>query len=61
MATHTLTFPAGVCPTIGIGGHLSGGGFDMLMCRYDLASDNILDTLLLDADSRLLNRSTMGG
>jgi hypothetical protein len=60
MATHTLTFPAGVCPTIGVGGHLSGGGFGMLMRRYDLAFDNILDTLLPDADSRLLNRSTMG-
>jgi hypothetical protein len=30
------------------------------MRRYDLSSNNVLDALLLDADGRLLNRSTMG-
>jgi FAD/FMN-containing dehydrogenase len=49
-----------VCPTVGVGGHLSGDGFSTLMRRYDLTSDNILDALLLDVDGRLLNRSTMG-
>jgi hypothetical protein len=59
-ASRTLAFPAGVCPTVGVGGHLSGGGFGTLMRRYGLASDNVLDALLVDADGRLLNRTTMG-
>ena len=25
-------FPAGVCPTVGAGGHFSGGGYGNLMC-----------------------------
>ncbi|KAL6876417.1 hypothetical protein ACP4OV_012989 [Aristida adscensionis] len=59
-ASPTLAFPAGVCPTVGVGGHLSGGGFGTLMRRYGLASDNVLDALLVDAEGRLLNRTTMG-
>ncbi|KAL6603949.1 hypothetical protein ACP70R_044310 [Stipagrostis hirtigluma subsp. patula] len=59
-ASPALAFPAGVCPTVGVGGHLSGGGFGTLMRRYGLASDNVLDALLVDADGRLLNRTTMG-
>jgi FAD/FMN-containing dehydrogenase len=58
-ASRTLAFPAGV-PLVGVGGHLSGGGFATLMRRYGLASDNVLDALLVDADGRLLNRTTVG-
>ncbi|KAG2612162.1 hypothetical protein PVAP13_4KG261330 [Panicum virgatum] len=59
-ASRALAFPAGVCPTVGVGGHLGGGGFGMLMRRYGLAADNVLDAVLVDADGRLLNRTTMG-
>ena len=34
-------FPAGVCPTVGIGGHISAGGYDVLMRKYGLTVDNL--------------------
>ncbi|EER89909.1 hypothetical protein SORBI_3010G162900 [Sorghum bicolor] len=59
-ASDRLAFPAGLCPTIGVGGHLSGGGFGTLLRKYGLASDNVLDAVLVDADGRLLDRTAMG-
>ncbi|GFP95931.1 cannabidiolic acid synthase [Phtheirospermum japonicum] len=56
----TLTFPAGVCPTVGIGGHLSGGGYGMLSRKHGLASDHIIDAKLIDADGNILDRGSMG-
>ena len=32
------TFPAGMCPNVGVGGHLVGGGSGMTMRTYGLAS-----------------------
>ncbi|KAK6123826.1 hypothetical protein DH2020_042427 [Rehmannia glutinosa] len=28
--SRTLAFPAGVCPTVGVGGHFSGGGYGVM-------------------------------
>ncbi|XP_025810596.1 berberine bridge enzyme-like 8 [Panicum hallii] len=55
-----LAFPAGICPTIGVGGHFSGGGIGMLMRRFGLAADNILDAKLVNADGELIDRAAMG-
>jgi hypothetical protein len=46
-----LAFPAGLCPTVGVGGHLSGGGFGMLLRRHGLAADHVVDALLVDRSS----------
>ncbi|XP_022714493.1 berberine bridge enzyme-like 28 [Durio zibethinus] len=56
----TLAFPAGVCPTVGVGGHFSGGGYGMLMRKFGLAADQIIDAHLVDVDGRLLDRNSMG-
>ncbi|CAN1790151.1 Tetrahydroberberine oxidase [Linum perenne] len=59
-ATPNLAFPAGICPTVGIGGHISGGGYGMLLRKYGMAADNILDAQLVDSQGRVLNRASMG-
>ncbi|XP_062232916.1 berberine bridge enzyme-like Cyn d 4 [Phragmites australis] len=58
--SNQLAFPAGLCPTIGVGGHLSGGGFGMLLRKYGAAIDNVLDAVLVDAKGRLLDKNAMG-
>uniref|UniRef100_A0A0E0AAQ3 FAD-binding PCMH-type domain-containing protein n=1 Tax=Oryza glumipatula TaxID=40148 RepID=A0A0E0AAQ3_9ORYZ len=59
-ASPTLAFPAGVCPTIGVGGHFSGGGFGMLLRKFGLASDNVLDVKVVDANGKVQDRKSMG-
>ncbi|KAK9106842.1 hypothetical protein Syun_022853 [Stephania yunnanensis] len=56
----TLAFPAGICPTVGSGGHISGGGFGPLSRKYGLASDNVVDALLVDASGEIFDRESMG-
>ncbi|KAJ6967111.1 hypothetical protein NC652_004615 [Populus alba x Populus x berolinensis] len=58
--SRTLAFPAGVCPTVGVGGHISGGGTGMIMRKYGLAVDHIIDLQLIDVKGRILDRESMG-
>ncbi|KAM6551718.1 hypothetical protein CsatB_001526 [Cannabis sativa] len=54
-----LSFPAGYCPTVGAGGHFSGGGYGALMRNYGLAADNIIDAHLVNVDGKVLDRKSM--
>ncbi|XP_058071283.1 berberine bridge enzyme-like 18 [Magnolia sinica] len=56
----SLAFLAGICSTIAVGGHFGGGGLGTMMRKHGLATDNVVDAYLIDADGQLHDRKSMG-
>ncbi|KAB1222877.1 Reticuline oxidase-like protein [Morella rubra] len=53
-------FPAGICPTVGAGGHVSGGGYGNMLRKYGLSVDHLIDAKIVNADGRVLDKESMG-
>ncbi|XP_062095293.1 berberine bridge enzyme-like 21 [Humulus lupulus] len=55
-----LAFPAGICPTVGAGGHITGGGYGNLIRKYGLAVDYVFDAQIVNVKGEILDRKLMG-
>ncbi|CAN0911611.1 Berberine bridge enzyme-like 2 [Linum grandiflorum] len=53
-------FPAGSCPTVGVGGHFSGAGYGNMLRKFGLSVDHIIDAQIVNVDGQLLDRKSMG-
>ena len=54
-----LGFPAGVWYALGLGDHVSGGGYGGMMRKYGLAVDNVIDARFVNVHGKIINRKLM--
>ncbi|KAJ7957274.1 Reticuline oxidase-like protein [Quillaja saponaria] len=53
-------FPAGVGPTVGVGGHLSGAGYGNMLRKFGLSVDHVIDAQIVDVNGKILDKASMG-
>ncbi|XVF26283.1 hypothetical protein REPUB_Repub14bG0002700 [Reevesia pubescens] len=53
-------FSSRVCPTVGIGGHLSGAGYGTMVRKYGISVDHIVDAKVVDVNEKSLDKKSMG-
>ena len=54
LAAQGLALAAGSCPTVGISGHLTGGGHGLLARSHGLTCDSLQQATVIDAQARAL-------
>src|SRR5581483_163889 len=54
LGAHGVAIPAGTCPSVGIGGHVLGGGFGLASRAWGPASDNLVSLQIVTADGKVL-------
>ncbi|CAN1342769.1 Tetrahydroberberine oxidase, partial [Linum perenne] len=59
-SNNTLAFPVGICPTVGVGGHLSGGGYGTLLHYTGHVADHVTDVSVIDPNGQIRNRQSLG-
>jgi FAD/FMN-containing dehydrogenase len=57
LAAHNLALPAGSCPTVGISGHATGGGFGFLSRSHGLTCDCLTGLSMVNAQSQIVDAS----
>src|SRR6202007_2854807 len=57
LASQGYAFPAGSCPTVGVSGHILGGGHGLLARSHGLTCDSIEQVNVVDSQSRVLTAS----
>lgn len=58
LAAQGQMVPAGTCPTVGVAGHVYGGGFGLHARKYGLLADNLVSVRVALADGRLVTASS---
>ncbi|XP_022716512.1 berberine bridge enzyme-like 21 [Durio zibethinus] len=53
-------FPKRVCPTVGIGSHISGAGYGNMVRKYGLSMDHAVDAKIVDVKDKILDKNGMG-
>ncbi len=57
LSAHGLMVSAGTCPTVGVGGHVLGGGFGLSSRKFGLLADSLISAQLVLADGRVVTAS----
>ena len=61
LAARGLALQAGSCPTVGISGHLTGGGHGLLARSHGLTCDTLQQVTVIDSQARTLQASADHG